>query len=216
GVRADQNTIFQGDHRRTEVTMAQTIAIERVDHIGIRVRDLDCALAFYRVLGFTLVRRAEGDAVTIIRNEHGVEINLVFNVNAGDPAANILMDIPDKFPGYTHIALRVASIPATIVALNANGIPIAGASQLWTSRGRRFRRHDGAAHADREENNSKRAMSLTASLASKRKEGSGPPQVPSLSTRRQHGLPLHFSAYLSAGASCTARRCSTGRRRRRR
>jgi hypothetical protein len=35
------------------------------------------------------------------------------------------MDIPDKFPGYTHIALRVASIPATIVALNANGIPIA-------------------------------------------------------------------------------------------
>jgi lactoylglutathione lyase len=35
------------------------------------------------------------------------------------------MDIPDKFPGYTHIALRVASIPATVVALNANGIPIA-------------------------------------------------------------------------------------------
>jgi lactoylglutathione lyase len=124
-LRAIQNTIFQGDHRRTEVTMTQTIAIERVDHIGIRVRDLDCALAFYRVLGFTLVRRAEGDDVAIIRNEHGVEFNLVFNANAGDPAANILMDIPDKFPGYTHIALRVASIPATIVALNANGIPIA-------------------------------------------------------------------------------------------
>jgi len=105
--------------------MTQTIAIERVDHIGIRVRDLDSALAFYRVLGFTLVRRAEGDDVAIIRNEHGVEFNLVFNANAGDPAANILMDIPDKFPGYTHIALRVASIPATIVALNANGIPIA-------------------------------------------------------------------------------------------
>ena len=105
--------------------MTQTIAIERVDHIGIRVRDLDCALAFYRVLGFTLVRRAEGDDVAIIRNEHGVEFNLVFNANAGDPAANILMDIPDKFPGYTHIALRVASIPATVVALNANGIPIA-------------------------------------------------------------------------------------------
>ena len=105
--------------------MAQTIAIERVDHIGIRVRDLDSALAFYKVLGFTLARRAEGDDVAIIPNEHGVEFNLVFNANAGDPAANILMDISDKFPGYTHIALRVASIPATIVALNANGIPIA-------------------------------------------------------------------------------------------
>ena len=105
--------------------MAQTIAIERVDHIGIRVRDLDRALAFYRLLGFGLVRRAEGDDVAIIRNEHGVELNLVFNANAGDPAANILMDVPEKFPGYTHIALRVASMPMTIAALKANDIAIA-------------------------------------------------------------------------------------------
>ena len=35
-----------------------------------------------------------------IRNEHGVELNLVFNANAGDPATNILMDVGDKFPGY--------------------------------------------------------------------------------------------------------------------
>ena len=105
--------------------MAQTIAIERVDHIGIRVRDLDRALAFYRLLGFGLVRRAEGDDVAIIRNEHGIELNLVFNANAGDPAANILMDVPEKFPGYTHIALRVASMPMTIAALKANDIAIA-------------------------------------------------------------------------------------------
>ena len=104
--------------------MAQTIAIERVDHIGIRIRDLDRALGFYRVLGFSLVRRAEGDDVAIVRNEHGVELNLVFNANAGDPAANILMDVPDKLPGYTHIALRVASISATIAALKANDIRI--------------------------------------------------------------------------------------------
>ena len=32
--------------------MTQTIAVERVDHIGVRVRDLDRALAFCRVLGF--------------------------------------------------------------------------------------------------------------------------------------------------------------------
>jgi catechol 2,3-dioxygenase-like lactoylglutathione lyase family enzyme len=54
--------------------MAQTIAVERVDHIGIRVRDLDRALVFYGVLGFELVRRAEGDDVAIVRNEHGVEL----------------------------------------------------------------------------------------------------------------------------------------------
>jgi len=47
----------------TELPMTHTITIERVDHIGIRVRDLDRALAFYRVLGFTLVHRAVGDDV---------------------------------------------------------------------------------------------------------------------------------------------------------
>jgi len=31
-----------------------------------------------------LVRRPENDDVGIIRNEHGVELNLVFNANAGD------------------------------------------------------------------------------------------------------------------------------------
>jgi lactoylglutathione lyase len=104
--------------------MAETIAIERVDHIGIRVRDLDRALAFYRVLGFELFARAKADDVAIVKNKHGVELNLIFNANAGDPDANILMDVPDKFPGYTHVALRVASIPATIAALKANNIRI--------------------------------------------------------------------------------------------
>ena len=104
--------------------MGDTIAIERVDHIGVRVRRLDRALAFYRVLGFELAHRATGDDVAIVRNEHGVELNLIFNANAGDPEANILMDLRDKFPGYTHMALRVASIPATLAALTANGIAI--------------------------------------------------------------------------------------------
>ena len=104
--------------------MGDTIAIERVDHIGIRVRHLDRALGFYRVLGFELAHRAKGDDVAIVRNTHGVELNLIFNANAGDPEANILMDIRDKFPGYTHMALRVASIPATLAALKANGIEI--------------------------------------------------------------------------------------------
>ena len=104
--------------------MQSTIDIERVDHIGIRVRSLDRALAFYRVFGFELLRRSENDDVAIVRNAHGVELNLVFNANAGDPTTNILMDVGEKYPGYTHIALRVASIPDTIAALTANGIAI--------------------------------------------------------------------------------------------
>ena len=104
--------------------MSEKILIEQIDHIGVRVRDLDRALVFYRVLGFERLRRVEGDDVAIIRNEHGVELNLIFNANAGDPDSNILMDVPDKFPGYTHMALRVASIPATIASLRANDIAI--------------------------------------------------------------------------------------------
>ena len=87
--------------------MTQTIAVERVDHIGVRVHDLDRALGFYRVLGFDLVRRPENDDVGIIRNEHGVELNLVFNANAGDLTTNILTEVLDKLPGYS--ILRFAS-----------------------------------------------------------------------------------------------------------
>jgi len=100
------------------------VAVERVDHIGIRVRDLDRALAFYRVLGFELHHRVSFDAVAIIKNPTGVEINLIINANAGDPARNILMDVPEKYAGYTHVALRVASIAKTLAALRAHDIEI--------------------------------------------------------------------------------------------
>jgi catechol 2,3-dioxygenase-like lactoylglutathione lyase family enzyme len=94
--------------------MAQNIAIERVDHIGVRVRNLDRALGFYRVLGFAVVRRAEGDDVAIIRNEHGVELNLVFNANAGDPATNILMASETNSPATltSRCASRLSRKPS--------------------------------------------------------------------------------------------------------
>ena len=101
-----------------------SINIEKVDHIGIRVRDLDRVLAFYQVLGFKLAIRVTFDPVAIIRNEHGVEINLILNANAGDPKKNILMDLGDKYAGYTHAALRVASINDTMTALKAANITI--------------------------------------------------------------------------------------------
>src|ERR1700689_1758726 len=104
--------------------MTATIAIERVDHIGIRVRDLDRAVAFYKVMGFELAHRATFDDVAIIRNSLGVEINLIFNANAGDPAKNILMDVGEKYAGYPHVALRVTSVADTIAALKENDIII--------------------------------------------------------------------------------------------
>jgi lactoylglutathione lyase len=104
------------------MTSAKTVSIERVDHIGIRVRDFERAMAFYRILGFELRHRVDFDAVAIITNEHDVEINLILNAKIDEP--NILMDVPDKHAGYTHVALRVDSIARTIDALKANDIKI--------------------------------------------------------------------------------------------
>ena len=106
------------------MSAAPAVAVERVDHIGIRVRDLERALAFYQVLGFELHHKATFDAVAIAKNHTGVEINLIVNANAGDPANNILMDVPEKYAGYTHVALRVASIADTLAVLRAHGIKI--------------------------------------------------------------------------------------------
>jgi lactoylglutathione lyase len=100
------------------------IEIAAVDHYGVRVRDLDRAMAFYGLLGFTLHAKAANDAVAIVRNASGVEINLVYNANADAGGKNILMDVGEKYPGYTHVALRVRSIKDTIVALRESGIRI--------------------------------------------------------------------------------------------
>jgi catechol 2,3-dioxygenase-like lactoylglutathione lyase family enzyme len=66
--------------------MAENIAIERVDHIGVRVRNLDRALGFYRVLGFAVCAAPRATMSRSFATSTGVELNLVFNANAGDPA----------------------------------------------------------------------------------------------------------------------------------
>ena len=101
-----------------------SIDIPRVDHIGVRVRDLDRAMRFYEMLGFRLHWKAKNDAVAVIKNAHEVEINLVYNANAGAPEKNILMDVTEKYPGWTHVALRVASIKDTIQTLRAHNVRI--------------------------------------------------------------------------------------------
>jgi lactoylglutathione lyase len=100
------------------------IDIEQVDHIGIRVRDKSRALAFYSQLGFELVHESSFDAVVIIKNAAGVELNLIVNGADLTGGKNILMDVPEKHPGYTHVAFRVGDIRSTIAALKKTGTVI--------------------------------------------------------------------------------------------
>ena len=100
------------------------IDIQTVDHIGIRVAEIDRAIAFYDLFGFSALHYASGDAVVVIKNPHGVEINLIYNANDANGGKNILMDVPAKYAGYTHVAFRVTSIASTIATLNEKGITI--------------------------------------------------------------------------------------------
>ena len=115
----------QDRHRhRLQGGELKRIDVPAVDHIGVRVRDLDRAMRFYALLGFELEHKAANDAVAVVRNAHGVELNLVYNANADAGGKNILMDVGEKYAGYTHVALRVSSIRATIEALREAGVRI--------------------------------------------------------------------------------------------
>lgn len=100
------------------------VTIEQVDHIGVRVTDRDRAVAFYAQLGFALLHEVDYDAVAILRNAAGVELNLILNGVDPGGGRNVLMDLPEKHPGITHVALRVTDMRATLASLRADGIAI--------------------------------------------------------------------------------------------
>ena len=100
------------------------IAIDKIDHVGIRVTDRARALAFYQLLGFQLLVEVDFDAVAILKNAAGVELNLILNGVDSSGGKNILMDVPAKHPGITHLAFRVNDFHAALATLKANQITI--------------------------------------------------------------------------------------------
>lgn len=100
------------------------ITITAFDHVGLRVADAARAEAFYALLGFEVVFRSPKEPVVILRNAAGVELNLVVNAEPALDGVNVLVDVPEKRAGITHVALRVASLDDTARALSALDIVI--------------------------------------------------------------------------------------------
>ncbi len=112
--------------------------ITGIAHIGIRVHDLDRSVAFYAVLGFTKTIGPIGpEPVAILDHPSGVEINLVINAPSAT-APNILMDVPEKHPGITHIALLVPNLDAARATIEAAGISLSGGPIQFTPTARGF------------------------------------------------------------------------------
>ena len=103
-----------------------TIVIKQLAHIGIRVANLERSLVFYRHLGFELIYEDPNDAVVILTDPNGLEINLIINAASDSPPRNELMDIDTKHAGYTHVALEVSSYEDVVDYCVANGIEVSG------------------------------------------------------------------------------------------
>jgi len=98
--------------------------IKGINHIGIRVADLDVSRDFYAQLGFEFIIGPIGpEPIAIMEHPCGVNINFILNANSG-VTHNVLMDIPEKHPGYTHIALDVKDIDQVQSYIESLNIPI--------------------------------------------------------------------------------------------
>ncbi len=98
--------------------------INRLDHVGIRVMEFDRAIAFYERLGFTLIRKDLKERVVVLKHDSGIEINLLDSGNDDNDERNVLMDVGQKYPGYTHYAIEVESAEDTKRFLESIGLTV--------------------------------------------------------------------------------------------
>jgi len=93
--------------------------ITRINHVGLRVRDLQVSRDFYEKLGFEFIVGPVGpEPVAIIEHPSGVNINLILNVSDDATPKNVLMDYEQKNTGYTHIAVEITDAESVRKQLN--------------------------------------------------------------------------------------------------
>lgn len=98
--------------------------IIRINHLGIRVKDLSISRAFYEKLGFDFIVGPVGpEPVAIMEHPSGININFILNADS-ECTENVLMDQPKKNTGYTHVALEVTSAESALNSIKKLNITI--------------------------------------------------------------------------------------------
>ena len=103
------------------------LEMKNVDHVGIRISDRKRSVKFYELLGFELIADGgfdQGHPLVMV-HPSGINFNLLGPATARH-GENVLMDEADKFPGITHVAIKMASAEDTEAFVEANNIPITG------------------------------------------------------------------------------------------
>ncbi len=101
--------------------------ISNFDHIGIRISDRDRSVAFYELIGFEMIADGGYDQghPLVMLHPSGININLLGPATAG-AGVNILMDEMPKYPGITHLAVKVKDAATAEEFVTGNGIAITG------------------------------------------------------------------------------------------
>lgn len=101
--------------------------ITRINHVGLRVRDLGISREFYGKLGFVFLAGPVGpEPVAIVEHPSGININLILNASEDAPKKNVLMESDIKYPGYTHIAIEITNYDLAKSSIQELGLPLTG------------------------------------------------------------------------------------------
>ncbi len=103
------------------------LTILKIDHIGIRVKEKERSIDFYEKFGFELIVDTgfEQGHPIMMRHASGIVLNLL-GPSTESNDENVLMDIDQKHAGYTHMALKIESLPDLEAFLEDSDIEITG------------------------------------------------------------------------------------------
>ena len=105
--------------------------ITGINHVGLRVRDLETSRAFYEKLGFEFIMGPVGpEPVAVMLHPSGININFILNASRGASKENLLMDVLEKHTGFTHVALEITDRSEVVERLENVGIPITETVEL--------------------------------------------------------------------------------------